>query len=156
MLTTRRLMLAGIVFALGSAWMAPALAADQSAKQFLERIYKTYVGKNAKGMPIDRPATRRVFTPGLLKLIDADAAAAKGEVGQLDSDPFIDAQDFEIRSFTVEVTETAPGKAKAKVRFKNLDSDDTMSLDLVMTSDRWQIDEIVSRNGSLRALLKQK
>jgi len=53
-----------------------AAAAEQTPKDFLEAIYKNYIGKNSKGLPLDRPATMRLFTPALRKAIDDDAKAA--------------------------------------------------------------------------------
>jgi hypothetical protein len=76
-----------------------ASAAEPSAKSFVEAIYATYKGKNGNGISLDNDAAvRRYFEPTLAALIVADRknAAKRGEVGKLDSDPFIDAQDWEI------------------------------------------------------------
>src|SRR5437868_14910019 len=80
--------------------LAAAAAAEPTPKEFLDAIYKTYIGKNAKGMPLDKPATMRLFTPALRKAIDDDSkrAARKNEVPNLDGDPFVDAQDWDIKS----------------------------------------------------------
>jgi hypothetical protein len=155
---TRRNILIGVVGILAAGLIDPAAAAEQSAKEFLNAIYATYVGKDARGMPLDRPATNRLFSPALLKLIEADAKRAKkrGDVPSLDGDPFVDAQDWEINSFTVDVQDSGPGKAKAVVKFKNADKDVAVALDLVQLKGSWRIDEIAGPSGSLRALLKQK
>ena len=155
---TRRNILIGVVGVVAAGPIDPALAAEQTAKEFLSAIYGTYVGKDAKGMPLDQPATNRLFTPGLLKLIEGDAKRAKkrGEVPSLDGDPFVDAQEWEINSFIVDVQDSGPGKAKAVVKFKNFAKDITVALDLVQVNGGWHIDEIAGPSGSLRALLKQK
>jgi hypothetical protein len=133
-------------------------AAEQSAQDFLARIYATYKGKDAKGIRLNtRGATARYFSPSLARLIDADAKAAKGEVGQLGADPFIDAQDFEIAAFAIDVKETAPGKAIGSVKFKNFTEDQTVTLELVKLKTGWRIDEIrAPGTKSLRALLKKR
>jgi hypothetical protein len=153
---TRRNFLIGVVGVLAAGPIDPALAAEPAAKEFLSAIYGSYVGKDAKGMPLDPPATDRLFTPGLLKLIEADARRAKkrGEVPNLDGAPFVDAQEWEINSVTVDVQDAGPGKAKAVVRFKNFDKDIAIAFELVQLKGRWRIDEIVGPSGSLRTLLK--
>jgi len=135
-----------------------AVAAEESAQDFLARIYATYKGKDAKGIDLNkRGATARYFSPSLARLIDADAKAAKGEVGQLGADPFIDAQDFEIAAFAIEVKDLAPGKAVGTVRFKNFTEDQTVTLELVKLKTGWRIDEIrAPGTKSLRALLKKQ
>ena len=156
---TRRSILIGVALGvLAAGLIDPADAAEQTAKEFLNAIYGTYVGKDAKGTPLDQPATNRLFTPGLLKLIEGDAKRAKkrGEVPSLDGDPFVDAQEWEINSFTAEVQDSGPGKAKGVVKFKNFDKDTAVALDLVRVNGGWHIDEIAGPSGSLRALLKQK
>jgi hypothetical protein len=133
------------------------LAADSSATAFVTGIYETYKGSGAKGLPLDTDrAVRRYFEPSLAGLIIRDRKNAHGEVGQLDGDPFIDAQDWNIDKFDIEVTDTAPGKAKATVKFVNLDRPATIVLDLVKIKNDWRVGDITwQRDGkpqTLRAL----
>jgi hypothetical protein len=155
---TRRCILIGMVLGLVAAAPHDAAFAEPTAKEFLSAIYGAYVGKDAKGMPLDQPATNRLFTPELLKLIESDAkrAAKRREVPNLDGDPFVDAQEWEISAFSVDLQEGGPGKAKAVVKFKNFDKDTAVALDLVQVKGAWRIDEIVGPSGSLRALLRPK
>ena len=109
-----------------------ATAADASALAFVTDIYSAYKGKDAKGHPLDdERAIRRYFEPSLAALMvkDQKIAAKRGEVGLLDFDPFIDAQDWEISAFDIAVDDTAPAKATAK--FTNFDKAATVRLDLV-------------------------
>jgi hypothetical protein len=150
----------GVVFGLALVALdaGGAHAVEESAQDFLARIYATYKGKDAKGINLNaRGATARYFSPSLARLIDADKKAAKGEVGQLGADPFIDAQDFEIAAFAIDVQETAPGKAVGTVKFKNFTEDQTITLDLVKLKAGWRIDEIrAPSTKSLRALFKKR
>ena len=135
-----------------------AIAAEQSAHDFLAGIYAAYKGKNAKGISINtRAKLARYFTPALARLIDADARSVQpGDMGVLGSDPFIDAQDFEIAAVAIEVTELGGGKALGTVKFKNISEDQTISLDLLKLKAGWRIDEIRGpSNKSLRELLKK-
>src|SRR5487761_2028003 len=102
---TRRSLLLG---AAGAVLAGPALAADESARAFVTAIYDTYKGKAAKGILLDDNRTiRRYFEPALAALMikDQDAAAKRGEVGNLDGDPFVDAQDWKITGFDIAVSE---------------------------------------------------
>jgi hypothetical protein len=150
----------GLVFGLLLVAMtSTAFAAEPSARNFLNGIYAAYKGKNSKGIALDSHAAyARYFTPALARLIEDDAAAAAkaGDVPSLDGDPFIDAQDWQINSFTIAVKDTAPDKALGTVKFKNQKQNVAVDLDLVKLKDGWRIDEIRTKTGSLRDLLKKK
>lgn len=154
---TRRMLMLAAACALIT---MPAFAADNSAKTFVSGIYETYKGSAAKGLPLDSDsAVRRYFAPALAALIirDRKNAARRHEVGKLDGDPFVDAQDWQIAAFDIDVAETAPGKAKATVKFVNLEQPITIVLDLVKIGKDWRIGEITSlRDGkpeTLRSVL---
>ena len=94
-ISRRGLIEVAFVVFIGTTISPAAFAAEQTPKDFLDAIYKTYTGKNAKGLPLDKPATMRLFTPALRKLIDDDSrkAAKRNEVPNLNGDPFVDAAD---------------------------------------------------------------
>jgi len=134
--------------------------AAQSARDFVNAIYRTYVGRNATGISMDSARARTLLTPSLMKLIDADARAAakRQEVPKLDSDPFVDAQDFEIKAFKVDLKELGPAKATATVTFRNAASAENkpVVLDLVKIGNRWLVDDFHGSGGSIRAYLTPK
>jgi len=136
---------------------AGAYAADPSAKAFVEGIYAAYKGKDAKGHPLDdERAIRRYFEPSLAALMvkDQKIAAKRGEVGLLDFDPFIDAQDWEISDFDIAVDDSAPGKATATVKFTNF-KPVTVQLDLIKVKNEWRIADITwLRDGKAASLRK--
>ena len=150
----------GFVFALLLVAMpGAAFAAEPSAQNFLNGIYSAYKGKNSKGIPLNNHAAyARYFTPELTKLIedDATAAAKVGDVPSLEGDPFIDAQDWQINSFTIAVKDAGPDKALGTVKFNNLKENMAVELDLVKLKEGWRIDEIRTKTGSLRDLFKKK
>lgn len=151
--------LRGVVLALVLLFSGGAAFAEQSAQDFLNAIYAAYRGKDSKGVSLsERGAVARYFTPALARMIDADARAAakRGDVPNLAGDPFIDAQDWEIESFAIDVKERGKDKATATVKFKNAGENVTMTLDLVKLKDGWRIDEIRGPSGSLRALFKKR
>ncbi len=102
MLTRRCLILAAA--AAGAALAIPAPAAEPSARDFVRAIYDAYKGNDAKGIALDNAAAiRRYFAPAPATLLIADQndAARRNEVGALDGDPFIDAQDWDIAAFDI-------------------------------------------------------
>lgn len=153
---TRRRVLATACAALAAtAGPIGAAAADPAAKAFLDAIYRNYGGPDSRGNPLgEDAATRRLFVPDLAAAMIADAAAAekRGEVGALDGDPFIDAQDWDIKGLVIDVTDTGPGRALGRARFTNLGKKTAIELDLVKAAAGWRIHEIRMPSGSLRKL----
>lgn len=126
----------------------------QDPKQFLQAIYAQYVGEGSKGVTLATHAdVKRYFAPELAaKLIrDFDSAAKRGDAPELDGDPFIDAQDWQIASFDVAVQEAGSGRATGTVRFKSLDQDRTVKLDLVHLKAGWRIRAITIGGHTLSA-----
>jgi hypothetical protein len=136
-----------------------ASAQTASPKAFVDAIYKTYIGKNPKGVPLDNEAAiRRYFAPPLADAMAKDRAEADkaGDVPTLDGDPFIDAQDWEIARLKVDVKTAGADAATATVTFTNFRKPTTVTLSLVKTAAGWRIAEIKSPSGSLRELMKVK
>src|SRR5215831_1690834 len=117
-MTARRVVLMAIGLAV--ALVGPAArAAEPSAQSFVQAVYEQYKGKDAKGVDLTGDAAvRRYFAPALAALIIKDRRQARGEVGKLGSDPFIDAQDWEIDSVDVAIRDAGSDKAVATVSFK--------------------------------------
>jgi hypothetical protein len=138
---------------------SPLAAADRSAHDFVAAIYDTYVSKARNGLALDSDAkVRRYFEPSLAVLIlkDRKEAARRGEVGALDFDPFVDAQDWEISDLAVAVEDAGPGKARATVKFKNADRASVVALELVKAGNAWKISNVTwqphEQPNNLRAL----
>ena len=138
------------------AWAMPTLAADDATPdKFLVAIYHQYEGKDAKGVDIDgKGALARYFEPSLVALIAADEAAAakRGDVPELDGDPFIDAQDWEITGLKIATVMDGTDKATATVSFRNFDEPQSVTVKLIKLKAGWRIADIVWADGSLRAL----
>jgi hypothetical protein len=141
---TRRTLIFGAACALLAVAM-PAPAADASALAFVTGIYNGYKGNDSPGHALDsEPIIRHYFEPSLAALMikDQKLAAKRGEVGLLDFDPFIDAQEWEISEFDIAVSDTAAGKASATVKFTNLGKPTIVLLDLVTIKNEWRIRDI--------------
>ncbi len=149
-----------IAFAIALIVAALPAQAAEDPKDFVTAIYQSYVGKDAKGIPVSSPRARELITPSLMKLIEADATAAtkRGEPPRLDVDPFVDAQDSDIKSFNVEVQEVGRARAVATVTFRNeaAAEDAPIILVLVKIGDGWRIDDFRGGSGSVRKYLSRK
>lgn len=137
---------------------APAIA-PATADAWLHEIYDRYIGPEDKTRWIDYSdpkVIRYYFEPSLVAMIEKDfAAAAKvDEVPTLDGDPFIDAQEWDIKSFDIKVTPGADANhATAVVKFVNYEPK-VMQVTLVRVGGQWKIYDIVANHpdGSLRGL----
>jgi hypothetical protein len=146
---------AALCFVISIAAAAPAA----SPQSFVEAIYRTYLGKAAKGIELTQEAViRRYFAPPLADAIVKDRAEAdkRGDVPTLDGDPFVDAQDFEIAQLRVSTKPAGADAATATVSFSNLKRPKTMTLELVKVGGAWRIADIKGPSGSLRDLMKVK
>ena len=71
-----------------------------------------------------------------------EVAAKRGEVGLLDFDPFIDAQEWEISEFDIALSDTArQGDRDRQVR-QSRQGDDVVTLDLVKIKSEWRVSDI--------------
>ena len=155
---TRRAVCAAILAFTG---LVPvAVHADPAAKAFLDKIYAAYKGKKSKGILLDSDASlRRYFEPTLADLMikDRKDAAKRGDVPNLDGDPFVNAQDWEIGPVDIAISDTAPDKATATVSFKNLDMPQNLVYALVKLKTGWRIADIDwGEDGTLRGLYVKK
>ena len=137
-----------------------AQAADGSAEAFLTAIYRHYPGKvGMTGLPLDSDADiRRYFEPSLATLMieDRKAAATRDEPPTLDGDPFVGAQEWEIKDLHVSVAEAGAGRAVGTVAYKSFDAPVTITVDLVHTAQGWRIGDVHWPGGTLHGLLTAK
>jgi hypothetical protein len=141
---------------LGSGISPAPAKADAAAQKFLEGIYQRYVGPDTPGIALDSKETLlSLFTPELAAMIAADSARAEqeSEPPALDGDPFVFAQDWDIKNVAVAVKDTAPGKATGIVNFTNFGEKRTIELSLVKLPAGWRVDEIRWSDGTLRGIL---
>ena len=134
---------------------AISIAGDLSPKDLVAQLYQAH---DSKHDPLDETALLgRYFDPALLKLYLKDKHEAKGEVGRLDGDPLYNAQDMEIKDFSVSAPEMAGGEARVTVNFKNLGKATRVVFMLSRTANRWKISDIRYDDGSsLKKILEGK
>jgi hypothetical protein len=129
-------------------------AQGSTAEAFLHSIYDPYLDAGFKGQPYWQAG--RFFVADLARTIETDMREAKrrGEVPKLDGDPFLDAQDWEIRNLRIAITVDG-SKTIGRVTFDNVGEATEIVLDLLQTPAGWRISEIKSPSGSLRALFEK-
>lgn len=157
---SRRGVAAGLAAVLALPTPLLARAADATAKNFVEQIYESYVGRaGQKGIPLDDATTiRRYFTPGLASLILDDQAAAKqrGEPPTLDGDAFVGHQEWDISGLSVDARE-AGSKAIATVSFTNFGKPEKVVIELLKVGAAWRIADIRWGDAStLRGLFRKR
>jgi hypothetical protein len=139
---------------------AGAALADPAAKAFLEKIYAAYKGKSSKGIALDSDAAlQRYFEPKLAAMMikDRKDAAKRGDVPELDGDPFINGQDWEIGPVDIVVRDIAPDKASATAKFSNAKMPTTVVYDLIKLKDGWRIADITwDGKDTLRGIYDKK
>ncbi len=137
-----------LAFVAGAA-STPVRAEDgfASPQALLDELYGHYADKPAgSGVDLsDAKVIATYFTPEMAGKIEADAeaAAAKGDVPALDGDPFVDAQDWEVKNLDIAVGKSSdPEKTEAVIRFKNYGEDKEIKLSLAKGASGWQIADI--------------
>ena len=138
----------------------PCIAQDLGAETFLKRVYASYQ-RSDKGLDISSQSkAARYFVPSLAKLIAQDVAqAAKhNEVGKLDFDPFIGAQDWAPTKIDLKVTDgTTAGHLTGTAHFTapGEKQPTAVTLGLTKTAAGWRIADIhwAVQAESLRAVM---
>jgi hypothetical protein len=152
------LLIASILFAL-AALIAPPSAADDEAQRFIASIYAQYGAPDTQGVVLDsREALEKYFVTDLAAMIDADGIAAEREdrPPALDGDPFVDAQEWDVKNVAIVVRDDTPEKAVAIVSFFNQGEPRQVELDLLKLAVGWRIDDIHWREGTLRGLYRDR
>jgi uncharacterized protein DUF3828 len=135
----------------------PAAADDASALAFVTAIYDSYKSPDSDGVRIDSGRKlRRYFEPVLAAAMDKDQeiAARHHDEGTLGSDPFIDAQDWDLKQVAIAIKDTAPGKANATITFTNFGKPVTIVFDLVAIKNEWRIYDITWSHDGKPATLR--
>jgi hypothetical protein len=138
--------------------LALLLAASSSAFAFdtpralLEALYSPY----SKGDSFDWSSwdEAQFRSAELNKLFEADAREAKGEIGRLDFDPYIDGQDYKLAVFTTGEPAIDGDLAKVEVTFKNFELAEDLMFTLVKEAGGWKVDDVVSSDKNFPYSLK--
>ena len=145
----RKFMLALVALAIGA---GAARAGDTGPKEWLEKIYRTYIGHDAKGVEWNKHIPE-YFDAELTRLFAKDREDAKGEVGRLDAEPLMGAQDWEVTAVKVDVAAKDDTHATGTVTLTDLGKPRTITLELAKGKAGWRIHD-VHWSGQKDGLLK--
>ena len=132
------------------------LPAATSAKKVVTDLYSAHRGK---ADPLQYPASKKLlgdyFEKGLLSLFLKDQSESKGEVGKLDFDPLYDAQDLDLKDFSIAVVTEQKDSAEVAASFKNMGTSEKIVFLLSNTAQGWRITDIkYSDSRTLKGILK--
>lgn len=89
-----------------------------------------------------------LYSPTLMELWEAmEERTLDGEVGAIDFDPLINAQDYDIKGFAVGDAAVNGDQAVVTATFTNLGEPQEMRFTLVRRAEGWKIDDIESLAG---------
>ena len=133
---------------------AQAATRIDDPERFVRSVYAQYEKSHeAKGAPDD------IYSQRLSDLFALDSKEAGGEVGRIDFDPWIDAQDFEIRDVhvTSNPVDNAPSRRTVRATFKNIGRPEDIRFYFEKTKQGWKLDDMRSvgkENWTLSLILK--
>jgi hypothetical protein len=137
-----------LLFALAYLPLLPARATAQgdpnhSPQDLLRFVYGHYVQKSFEpdiefdwGAP---PLVDQLFEPALARAI---RRGIPGGAENLDFDPFVDAQDFDITSYDFKIEQQTVNQARIIARFKNLGDQKAVRYELVRLPSGWRVQDI--------------
>jgi hypothetical protein len=122
-------------------------------KAFITEVYRRYSAvKSSDYFPPDD-----IYTPRLAKLLRDDRRKAKGEVGCLEFNYWVDGQDFTITRVAITGADEAPDRKTIIAKFANFDKPREIHYDFQRVGGRWLLDDVHSTldpTWTLSALLK--
>ena len=144
------------VFNFCGVWVETSLAAPAAPEKVVTELYSAHKGK---ADPLVYPASKKLlgayFEKSLLSLFLKDQSESKGEVGKLDFDPLYDAQDFDIKDFSVALVSQQKDSAEVAASFKNIGTSEKIVFLLSNTAQGWRITDIKYSDGrTLKGILK--
>ena len=133
------------------AWLLVAIAPLGAATQiddpvrFVTGVYRHYIDAQSKHSEYDPPDD--IYTPRLEKLFRDDKKRAKGEVGCLEFDFWVNGQDWQLSKLSV-TKGTAAGSGADRqtvvARFVNLGEQEEIHFDFRRMNGRWLLDDVHS------------
>ena len=150
---TSKLILVAIVMLAACDFSAAAGQKTTSMKSMSPRglvvdLYRQHKTRSPFFQARSRALLDKYFAKKLADLLWQDAHSSGGEVGALDGDPLFNAQDMEIKKFSIEEGTVMAGGANVPVSFENFGEKHRIVFRLVAERTRWKIADIAYDDGS--------
>ena len=129
-------------FFFSSAFILSAASRIDDPKSFVTEVYRRFVAAESSHSSYSPPDD--IYTARLATLLRADKRRAKGEVGCLEFDFWINAQDWMITDVTVTVAEEGPQRKTVIAKFRNIGEPEEIHFDFRRNNGRWLLDDVQS------------
>jgi hypothetical protein len=140
-------MLAGLSFSV-AAQHASRSAKPGSPRAVVVSLYNQHKRRSPFFQTKSRALLDKYFVRELANLLWDDAHSSGGEVGALDGDPLFNAQDMEIKNFSVGQGTVAAQAAEVTVSFQNFSEKHQIVFRLVQLRTGWKIADIAYDDGA--------
>jgi len=138
-----------ILFSLGGISSTFAQTPETTVKELYKIHDQDLKGNNDRILSgKSRKMLDKFFDQPLADVIWKDLTTERDGVGVLDFDPFYNAQDFDIKNFSVAKAKINGSKATVVVKFTNSGRKDTLKYQLVRQNTGWKISDIEYTDGS--------
>ncbi len=144
---------AAFAFALIVAFIGQSARADGPA-DVINRIYEHYLTTDSTAPAPEQDTSH--LSKRLKDAFDAyDKNSSPEYVGALDFDPYIAAQDYELKDFGILSEQVAGDAATIVVGFTNFDYHTELTYSLVREGGAWKVDDIESKDADYPWVLSQ-
>jgi hypothetical protein len=134
---------------------ASKVTTPASPDRLVANLYKQHKKRSPFFQTSSRALLDTYFERNLANLIWKDAVHSKGEVGAIDGDPLYNAQDTEIKHFSIHKPTFGKGQAEVVVSFENFGKKQQIVFVLVPRKNGWRIANLKYDDGTdLLGLLK--
>lgn len=133
----------------------PAAAPQNPPDAVVKDLYTQHDKKNSPFFQKkSRAQVDKYFDKKLADLIWKDANDTSGEVGVINGDPLYNAQDMEIKNFSVGQPKIDGSKAEVVATFQNFDKKEKITFKLVQRNSEWKIENIDYGDSNLLGWFK--
>lgn len=99
---------------------------------------------------------KKYCSAAFISAYDKYNKSIEGEIGDIDYDIWLQAQDEDKPSATVEkVSMIDDSKAEVKVKITNFGENTSITLIVVKENDEWKIDDFINSSGKIRKILEK-
>lgn len=127
-----------------------------SARAVVVSLYKQHKQRSPFFQTRNRALLDKYFVRSLADLLWQDARSSGDEVGALDGDPLFNAQDMEIKKFSIQEAAVRGGEGSVPVTFENFGAKHQIVFRLTMGRAGWKIADIDYDDGAtLAGILKR-
>jgi hypothetical protein len=141
----KRASIAFAAFSFSSAFLLPAATRIDDPKTFVTEVYRRLAASQTTHSSYTAPDN--IYTPRLEKLLREDKRKAKGEVGCLDFDFWLNAQDWTVTHLTITSVDDGQDRKTVIAKFRNLGEPQEIHFDFRKSAGRWLLDDVHSMSA---------